>query len=97
MKQLMKENSEIKTPKQCEGCNPWNPEDSCAYEERPNYTPKENRPEHELLGEAQLAGMVIEKIMRKSRRTYCNTCIVGRESPDMCGKCDRRPASQGGI
>jgi hypothetical protein len=92
IRELIKEDAKANIPKSCEECNPWNPEDSCAYEERPNYSPKENYLEHESLVEAQLVGAVMQKLLKKSSKSYCNTCIVGRENPDMCNKCDRRSA-----
>jgi hypothetical protein len=35
----IKKNGETITPKQCEGCFPWNPEDSFRFKKRPNYIP----------------------------------------------------------
>lgn len=31
---------EIENPTQCNGCNPYNPEDSTPFNERPNYIQK---------------------------------------------------------
>lgn len=35
----IEKDGETKTPKNCIGCNPYNPEDSVRPEKRPNYVP----------------------------------------------------------
>jgi len=41
IKSIMDDNKDLCSD-ECNSCNPYNPEDSCKYEERPNYIKNKN-------------------------------------------------------